>query len=145
MQLPDKIKSFLKEHHVLTLATYSGKYPYCANCFYAYDEEKSHFICLSEEKTKHIKDLTHSNKVALSIVLETEKVGKIQGAQINAVMRKPKDDTEHKSAKKIYLKRFPYAILANTDIWIIEPYFIKYTDNRLGFGKKIIWGNIDAK
>jgi uncharacterized protein YhbP (UPF0306 family) len=145
MQVPDKIKEFIKKHHVLTLATCNKEFPYCANCFYVYNEEKNYFICLSEKKTKHVQDLSYTNKVAVNIVLETNIVDKIQGAQINAEMRKPKDEEELKSTKRNYLKRFPYAIFSNSDIWIIEPYYIKYTDNRLGFGEKIIWGNLDAK
>jgi uncharacterized protein YhbP (UPF0306 family) len=38
-----------------------------------------------------------------------------------------------------YLKRFPYAVLSGTPIWIVEITYAKFTDNRLGFGKKIIW------
>ena len=141
---PDKrITDFIKNHHVFTLATSNKVIPYCANCFYAYDEENNRFICLSDYETKHIKDLEITNKVALSIVLETEQVGKIQGLQINARMRTPANEKEKKTAKKLYLKRFPYAIISNTQIWIIEPYFMKYTNNKLGFGKKLIWGKLD--
>ena len=43
------------------------------------------------------------------------------------------------AAKNIYLKAFPYALLHLETLWIIEPDFYKLTDNRLGFGKKIIW------
>jgi uncharacterized protein YhbP (UPF0306 family) len=41
--------------------------------------------------------------------------------------------------KKAYLKRFPYAIFANTNLWILKINYLKMTDNRLGFGKKLIW------
>jgi uncharacterized protein YhbP (UPF0306 family) len=38
-----------------------------------------------------------------------------------------------------YIKRFPYAAVAPLNIWVIEPDFMKLTDNTLGFGKKLIW------
>jgi len=42
-------------------------------------------------------------------------------------------------AKKIYYKRFPYAIGTQSTFWLLTLQYAKLTDNRLGFGKKIIW------
>ncbi|MGD0342664.1 MAG: hypothetical protein ABSA76_13260 [Bacteroidales bacterium] len=42
-------------------------------------------------------------------------------------------------AKNAYLKKFPVAALMDTRLWIVELTYIKMTDNRLGFGKKLIW------
>ncbi len=141
--VPQKIVTFIEEHHVLTLATFGGDIPYCANCFYVYNKEDNCFICLSDTNTKHISDLLYLTKVAGSIVLETKTVGKIQGLQFNATIEQPLEDA-YKKAKHLYLKKYPYAVLSNTQIWCIRPYFLKYTDNRLGFGKKIIWGELDG-
>ena len=44
--------------------------------------------------------------------------------------------------KKKYLKRFPYARLMETTLWTLKLSFVKYTDNRLGFGKKLIQGTV---
>ena len=57
-------------------------------------------------------------------------------------MYKAVDETL-KKYKTVYLKKFPFAILKNTALWYIEPTFLKFTDNRLGFGKKIIWEKAD--
>ena len=38
-----------------------------------------------------------------------------------------------------YLKRFPYAVFKGGEVWLITPDRMKYTDNRLGFGKKLLW------
>ena len=38
-----------------------------------------------------------------------------------------------------YLKRFPYAVFKGGEVWLILPDRMKYTDNRLGFGKKLLW------
>ena len=46
-----------------------------------------------------------------------------------------------KKVKKAYLKRFPVAMLMKTTLWVVEPTLMKYTDNRMGFGKKLIWKN----
>ena len=54
------------------------------------------------------------------------------------LIREPSGE-ELSRAKKIYLRRFPYAALAEVHLWVIRLDYIKLTDNRLGFGKKIIW------
>ena len=139
MNRPEKrVLEFIKEHHVLTLATSNNNQPYCANCFYAYLEEENAFVFTSDIDTKHIKDALEQNFVAGSVVLETKTIGKIQGIQFNGTLHEP-DNELHKKAKKLYLKRFPYAALMKTTLWVLELSFIKMTDNRLGFGKKLIW------
>ena len=41
--------------------------------------------------------------------------------------------------KEKLLKRFPYAVVAPLELWHLEADMLKYTDNTLGFGKKLIW------
>jgi len=138
--LDKKIIEFINEHHVLTLAISNNNIPYCANCFYAFDEENKKLIFTSDSSTRHITDTIENNKVAGSIVLETKQIGKIQGIQFNGIIEEITDDY-YKKANKFYLKRFPYAVLKTTSLWSVELKYIKMTDNRLGFGKKLIWGN----
>jgi uncharacterized protein YhbP (UPF0306 family) len=45
-----------------------------------------------------------------------------------------------KKSKKAYLKKFPVALLMETTLWVVGITYLKMTDNRLGFGKKIVWG-----
>ncbi len=48
--------------------------------------------------------------------------------------------TENNGWAKIeYLKRFPFAAASKLDMWVLEPEYIKFTDNTLGFGIKLIW------
>ncbi len=136
--LEKKIVEFVKEHHVLTLATSNNNIPYCANCFYAYLIDENMLVYASDNDTKHAKDATTNINVAGSIVLETSIVGKIQGIQFNGKMYKPESELL-KKAKKIYTKRFPYTKLMKLNLWVLELSFLKLTDNRLGFGKKLIW------
>ena len=137
-KLDKKAINFIKEHHVLTLATSNNNKAYCANCFYAYMEDENMLVFTSDIDTKHIKNVLENNYVAGSIVLETNIVGKIQGIQFNGIMTQPENEIL-KKANKTYIKRFPFAKLMKTTLWTIDLTFIKMTDNRLGFGKKIIW------
>ncbi len=136
--LPKEITDFISEHHVLTLATNSEENIWCASCFYAFDNDSNSFIFSSDTDTIHGATMLQNNKVAGNIVLETETVGKIQGLQFSGIATLLEDD-KLKAAKKIYLKRFPYAILKKTCLWSFEIKFAKLTDNKLGFGKKLIW------
>ena len=132
-----RIVDFIKRHHVLTLATVSSKgEPYCAACFYAYDKEHNRLIFTSDDATCHAQQMAENSAVAIGITLETRVVGKVQGAQICGNAERGNDED-----KKIYIKRFPYAALAPLNLWAVEPTFIKYTDNTLGFGKKLIWNS----
>ena len=131
----EPIVRFIKRHHVLTLATVNSEgMPYVANCFYAYDAERNKLIFTSDETTRHGAEMASNSRVAVSIVLETRIVGKVQGIQICG--RAMRGDSE---AKKAYIKRFPYAAVAPLTLWMVEPEMMKLTDNTLGFGKKLIW------
>lgn len=132
-----RIVSFIKKHHVLTLATSIDNNPWCANMFYAYLEEENMFVFTSDGETKHAADATINNKVAASIVLETKVVGKLQGLQIRGTIRRIGED--EKLPKRGYINRFPYAAMTKLNLWIIEPTLLKMTDNTLGFGKKLYW------
>ena len=141
MAIIDKrIIDFIKEHHVLTIATCDKGEPYCANCFYVYLEKKNRFVFNSDIETKHSQDFMKNKNVAGSVVLETKTVGKIQGIQFNGEIKRL-DKEELKNAKKQYLKSFPYAVLMKTTLWGVDLNFIKMTHNTLGFGKKLIWKN----
>ena len=139
MQSLDKrIIEFIQAHHVLSLATCDENVPYCSNMFYVFLEKENALVFTSEEKTRHIQELIKNNKVAGSIALETEAIGLIRGLQFQGIMYKP-DRTLKRKAIMAYLKRFPYAILKGAAVWMIELRHAKFTDNRLGFGKKLYW------
>ena len=137
--MPDKrIINFIKNHHLLTLATSKDNVPYCCNVFYVYDEANNHLIFSSDAKTKHAQDFIANSKVSGSISLETKVIGKIQGVQLLGEIEMLKGE-DLKVASKQYLKAYPYARMMKIELWIIQLTFIKMTNNTLGFGKKIIW------
>lgn len=136
-EVDEPIVKFLKRHHVLTLATVGGGgVPYVANCFYAYDAKRNLFIFTSDVATRHGREMSERREVALSVALETRVVGRVQGLQVTG--RVAEGDAE---AMKCYIKRFPYAVVAPLTLWMVSPAMMKFTDNTLGFGKKLIWQN----
>ncbi|MDR1169223.1 MAG: pyridoxamine 5'-phosphate oxidase family protein [Prevotellaceae bacterium] len=137
--MPDSsVIEFIKNHHVFTLATCSGSVPYCSSMFYTLLEKEFCLVFTSGRDTRHIMEALANPIVAGSIVLETETVGKIQGLQFCGKMMEVHGKLKTR-AIAAYLKRFPYAILSGTPVWAVEITFTKFTDNRLGFGKKLIW------
>ena len=139
MQQPDpKMIAFLKKHHVMTLCTCKDQQPWCANCFYAFNQQKMSLIFTSDFETRHVKEAMQNSKVSGNVVLETSVIGKIQGIQFSGELLLPKDEIKLQ-VNSIYLKRFPFAILMDTNLWELRIDYAKMTDNRLGFGKKLIW------
>ena len=122
----------ISNHHILTLATCVNETPYCATLFYAYDADTASFIVASDKNTEHIAQVMQNGTVAGAIALETKSVGKIEGIQFQATMRQT-DESRH------YFQAYPYAKAMNPTLWRIELTWMKLTDNRLGFGKKLTW------
>ena len=137
-ELHKRIRSLLRRHHLLSIATVSERGPWCASCFYAWDEENNTLVITTDLVTRHGAEFRSNPQVAGTIALETIRVGRIRGAQFTGTISEPAGE-ELARARKIYLRRFPYAALTDLHLWIIKPDYIKLTDNRLGFGKKIIW------
>ncbi|MDR2962650.1 MAG: pyridoxamine 5'-phosphate oxidase family protein [Bacteroidales bacterium] len=137
-EFPKKIADFIRKHHVLTLATSAENKAWCANCFYAFDTATHSLVFSSDTGTTHAQHALHNSRVAVSIVLETRIVGKIQGLQITGTMILC-EGNDLNDAQKIYLKKFPYAALMNTSLWRVHIDYAKLTDNTLGFGTKLIW------
>lgn len=138
MPIDNRIISFIKKHHVLTIATTVNNEPWCANCFYAYMEDENALIFTTDTETRHGKEFLKNPVVAGSIVLETSVIGKIRGIQFQGIISESNGE-RMKKAKNTYLKRFPIAALMDTRLWVVDLTLLKLTDNRLGFGKKILW------
>lgn len=160
-----KISDFLRKHHLATLATSSNNTPWVAHCFYAFLEKEMCLVFTTDSKTRHGKEMIENSQVSVGIAWETKIVGQIRGAQCSGqVLKVEKSKGENgkmvkgdlftplpfhpftlspfslfPAAKAAYLKRFPYAVLMKTELWILVIDSIKYTDNRLGFGKKLFW------
>ena len=122
----------------MTLATISDSMPYCSNLFYGYIASKGELIFTTSLSTEHGNNMITNPSVAGSIVLETKVVGKIQGIQLHGESKQV-EGADLSTARIAYLKRFPYAVFADLELWSFKITAAKLTDNRLGFGKKEVW------
>lgn len=140
-ELHKRIKSLFRRHHLLSIATVSERGPWCASCFFAWDEENNTLVITTDPVTRHGTELRSNPSVAGTIALETMRVGRIRGAQFTGTVSEPAGE-ELSRARKIYLRRFPYAALIELHLWVIHLDYIKLTDNRMGFGHKEIWQRV---
>ncbi len=130
----EAIVRFIRRHHIMTLATLGEQAVWCSNLFYAYDRERNLLLFSSDADTRHTREMEAEPRVAASIVLETRMVGKLQGLQIEGIVQHGDEQ-----ARRLYLKRFPFAAVMELNIWQLRPTTLKLTDNTLGFGKKLQW------
>ena len=119
----------------MSLATSSQEDLSVCSLFYTYIAEHQTFVVASSVETRHIQDIKKSARVAGNILLETQKIGEIKGVQFKGVFVELNDNT----LKMAYFKKFPYALALLPTLWQIKVDYFKMTDNRLGFGKKLIW------
>ncbi len=131
--MDDRIIKFIRKHHLLTLATSENNIPWCASAFYAFDKGHNRLIISSKNQTKHATQASQNQYVACSIALETKIIGKLQGIQISGTIQQ----SESPADKATYLKKFPYAAPFLEPLWAIQITHAKFTDNTLGFGKKL--------
>jgi len=141
MKIDKRITKFISKHHVMTIATSCNDEPWCASCFYAFVEEEDLLVFTSDPETRHGSEFRLNNKVSGVIVLETFVVGKIRGLQFSGIVEDIEgvEGQTAQKARKAWFRRFPPSALMNTHLWIVRLNYVKFTDNRLGFGKKLIW------
>ena len=118
-ELDSKVIKFIKQHHVLTLATSNDNIPYCCSCFYVYNDKENYFLVTSDKNTRHISEVVKQPNVSGTIALETTMVGKIQGIQFTGMMNEI-DKEEFNKEKIKYIKRFPIAAFAGVNTPVIE-------------------------
>ena len=133
------MRTLLRRHQLLSIATCSEGGPWCASCFYAWDEDNNELVITTDPATRHGSEFRSNPSVAGTIALETKRIGRIRGIQFTGNVSEPSDEAL-KRARSIYLRRFPFAALADIHLWVISLDHIKLTDNRMGFGHKEVWG-----
>jgi uncharacterized protein len=137
-----RITRFLKRHHVLTLSSVSDQGSWTAHCFYAFMQDQQSLVFTTDSGTRHGSEMLKNPNVSAGIMLETRVIGKIRGIQLTgrAIPLAITAQTESiREVRTAYLKRFPYALAMKLDLWVLTIDYVKMTDNRLGFGKKLEW------
>ena len=132
------ISRWLGKQHVVTWCVARDDELWCANAFYYYDPERVAFYVMSEDKTRHAQMTGQQAKVAGTVNGQPKTVALIRGVQFKGEIRRL-DGEESDAHRRHYTRRFPVAAALKAPVWEIRLDELKFTDNTLGFGKKLHW------
>ena len=111
---------------------------WCANAFYLFDAQNVALYLLTDDKTRHARMSGACAPVAGTVNGQPKTVARIRGVQFKGEIRRL-EGQESDAVRKAYLRRFPVARVLPAPVWEIRLDEIKFTDNTLGFGKKLHW------
>ncbi|EPP0954020.1 YhbP family protein [Cronobacter dublinensis] len=138
MDALDAISQWLAKQHVVTYCLGREDALWCANAFYVYDRERVAFYLLSDTKSRHGEMAGRKARVAGTVNGQTKTVARIRGVQFAGELRLV-EAPESEALRERYNRRFPVARVMSSPLWEIRLDEIKFTDNTLGFGKKLVW------
>ncbi|CAD7288859.1 hypothetical protein [Campylobacter suis] len=135
LRLDERILKFLYSRQLLSLCVLDDMAkPYAFSAFYAFSENEISLVFASSDGSAHTQFMSKNNIASGTIALDTKIVAKIEGVQFCGEILRA-SDTE----SKIYFKKFAYAKIMDPTLYALKIEWLKYTNNTLGFGKKISW------
>ncbi len=132
------ISRWLAKQHVVSWCVANGGELWCANAFYVYDPQRVAFYLLSEETTRHGQMTGKQAPVAGTVNGQPKTVALIRGVQFKGEIRLL-DGDEAAEKRALYVRRFQVARVLSAPVWELRLDELKFTDNTLGFGKKLHW------
>ncbi|EHF0205818.1 YhbP family protein [Salmonella enterica] len=132
------IGRWLAKQHVVAWCVHHEGELWCANAFYLFDAQNVALYLLTDDKTRHAQMSGACAPVAGTVNGQPKTVARIRGVQFKGEIRRL-EGQESDAVRKAYLRRFPVARVLPAPVWEIRLDEIKFTDNTLGFGKKLHW------
>ena len=133
-----RIWKFVKGQTVLNFATSENDIPWCASCYYAFEKEYRLLVFKTDMESRHMQEALKQALVAGTILPDRQKKGIVIGVQYQGKVVTD-DQKKTKKATRRYYKKFPFAKAMDGNIVVVELTLVKLTDNKLGFGKRLIW------
>lgn len=122
----EKITTFLHNNTLLSWAMQDDNGVYCANAFYAFDDENLSLIISSHTDTKHIKLAEQNPHVSVNVA-KFGNIASLKGIQIKALYMRASKEQEN-----LYYAHFPFARLKGGNCFALQIQYAKFTDNALG-------------
>ena len=132
------ISRWLTKQHVVSWCVASEGELWCANAFFIYDPQRVAFYLLSDTTTRHGQMTGTRAPVAGTVNGQPKTVALIRGVQFKGEIRLL-EGKESDEKRALYNHRFPVARMLSAPVWEIQLDELKFTDNTLGFGKKLHW------
>ncbi|MDP1843867.1 MAG: pyridoxamine 5'-phosphate oxidase family protein [Sediminibacterium sp.] len=140
--MQEKIYQFIKDQTCTSICTIGeNSIPHCFTCYYAYNKENNLLYYKSSIDTQHAKFLAKNPIVAGTILPDKFNKLQVKGIQFSGLLLNA-DDSLTKNAVVAYYLKYPLAAAVSGEVWVVQVNQIKYTDNTLGFGTKLIWERI---
>lgn len=137
--LNEKVLSFLGNNKVATVCFVTkDNIPYCINCFYAFDEKNTVLVFKSSFGTSHDTLIKPDAPVSGTILPNSISLLNVKGIQFSGKLINP-TEIDYLKLSAFYTKNYVMSLAMPGYIWAVRLEFIKYTDNSLGLGNKIIW------
>lgn len=137
--MKDRIDKYIGKQTCATICCVDEQgNPYCFNCFYSYDSGKALLFYKSSSDTQHQLWLSKNPSVAGTILPDRLNLLQVKGVQFTGIVLSGNHPMVA-NASSHYHKKHPVALAIKGEIWAIQIYSIKFTDNSLGFGKKLTW------
>ena len=143
---PEQLLAFLRDHQVLTLAVADEDGPHAAALFYAVDDDLRLFV-LTNPRTRHGRAMCQTAPVAGTIQRDRQVWNEIQGIQFRGRCHRLRGP-DRARGWTLYTERFPFlkekhrvlaVALKRMALWRIDPDWIRWIDNRRGFGHREEW------
>lgn len=143
--LRERVQSYLRDHHVMTLASHGDEGVWAAAVFYANDEFA---ICfLSSPTSRHCRNLAGNPRVSAAVHEDYADWREIKGVQMEGIVSVLAGEEEAK-ARRLYGAKFPIVgqlerapasivnALANVRWYKLVPDRLYFIDNSAGFGHR---------
>lgn len=134
----EAINRWLGKQHVVSYCVANGQDIWCANAFYLYCPQDVAFYLLSDTQTRHGQISGTRAAVAGTVSGQTKNVALIRGVQFKGELLLIEEEASA-AIRERYNRRFPIARAMSAPVWAIRLDELKFTDNTLGFGKKLAW------
>ncbi|MDP1843843.1 MAG: hypothetical protein Q8K64_10515 [Sediminibacterium sp.] len=112
--------------------------PYCFTCYYLFNSTEQLLYYKSTLDTAHSVNILAKSNIAGTILPDKLNKLKVKGVQFEGIVLDNANPMV-KRASIAYHKKYPMALAVPGNVWVIQLNHIKYTNNALGFGKKLHW------
>ena len=149
---PDDSIGELLQLSTMTLATTGDQgEPHTAPVYFAAVQEASYSVQLamrlyffSDSDSQHVRDIDHQPAAAVAIYPESTSWQDIRGLQMRGMVYRVEPGSEWERAWESYRLKFPFvmalkAIVARNALFAFQPRWLRWLDNRRGFGFKQEW------
>ena len=143
--LRERVVAYLRQHHVMTLATCEDGGVWAAAVFYVNDDFKLYF--LSSPTSRHGQNIAHGGPVALTIQEDCPDWPQIKGVQAEGCVTEITGDEERR-VRELYGDKYPVVgklalapsaivkAMAKVRWYRFDPERLYFIDNSAGFGHR---------